>query len=231
MWIVKLHQLSTSRCNFSGICPYQLFCDCNWIQTQNQLVRKQTLNHLAKLTKWLSYVLSTYLYGAFIWLYVLVMSCKHLTFRQVWIHSEMRMWHDKNIQSVISSLSKSYIYIWFHWNYCISLSNEFGTNLFCSSVKIKVKAENLLSIFGTKYSKVDSFAVVGVINTEIFIKLPFYKQVIPNNLMFCFLGTLFWAPIPVSQYKIRSGYGPAVFPLISAPLHLLNFETVRCGAY
>ena len=38
---------------------------CNWNRTQNHLVRKQTLNHLAKLSKWLSCVLSTYLYGAF----------------------------------------------------------------------------------------------------------------------------------------------------------------------
>ena len=39
--------------------------DCNWTRTQNHLVCKRTLNHLAKLTKWLSCVLSTYLYGAF----------------------------------------------------------------------------------------------------------------------------------------------------------------------
>ena len=39
--------------------------DSNWIWTHNHLVRKQTLNHLAKLAKWLSCVVSTYLYGAF----------------------------------------------------------------------------------------------------------------------------------------------------------------------
>ena len=39
--------------------------DCNWTQTQNHLVRKRTLNHLAKLGKWLSCVLNTYLYSAF----------------------------------------------------------------------------------------------------------------------------------------------------------------------
>ena len=38
--------------------------DCNWIWTQNHLVRKATHNHLAKLTLWLRCVLSTYLYGA-----------------------------------------------------------------------------------------------------------------------------------------------------------------------
>ena len=31
---------------------------------QNHLARKRTLNHLNKLTNWLSCVLSTYLYGA-----------------------------------------------------------------------------------------------------------------------------------------------------------------------
>ena len=39
--------------------------DCNWTRTQNHWVLKQTLNHLDKGTKWLSVVLSTYLYGAF----------------------------------------------------------------------------------------------------------------------------------------------------------------------
>ena len=39
--------------------------DSNGIRTHNHLVRKRTLNHLAKLAKWLSCVVSTYLYGAF----------------------------------------------------------------------------------------------------------------------------------------------------------------------
>ena len=38
---------------------------CDWIWTQNYLVLKQTLDHFAKLTKWLTCVLNTYLYGAF----------------------------------------------------------------------------------------------------------------------------------------------------------------------
>ena len=49
--------------------------DCNWTRTQNHLVLKRTLNHLAKLTKWSSCVLSTYLYGAF--------DCMFL----LWIHA------------------------------------------------------------------------------------------------------------------------------------------------
>ena len=39
--------------------------DCNETGTHNQLVRKQILNHLSKLNKWLSWVVSTYLYRAF----------------------------------------------------------------------------------------------------------------------------------------------------------------------
>ena len=39
--------------------------ECNGTRTHNHLVRKRILNHLAKLAKWLSSVVSTYLYGAF----------------------------------------------------------------------------------------------------------------------------------------------------------------------
>ena len=39
--------------------------DCNRTWTHNHLVRKQTLNYLAKLAKWLSCVVSTYVYSAF----------------------------------------------------------------------------------------------------------------------------------------------------------------------
>ena len=39
--------------------------DCNGTRTHNHLVYKRTLNHLAKLAKWLSCVVSTYLYSAF----------------------------------------------------------------------------------------------------------------------------------------------------------------------
>ena len=37
--------------------------DCNGARTHSHLVCKWTLNHLAKLTKWLSWVVCTYLYG------------------------------------------------------------------------------------------------------------------------------------------------------------------------
>ena len=39
--------------------------DCNGTRTHNHLGRKRTLNHLSKLAKWLSFAVSTYLYGAF----------------------------------------------------------------------------------------------------------------------------------------------------------------------
>ena len=39
--------------------------NCNGTRTYNHLVRKRTLNHLAKMVKLLSYVVSAYLYGAF----------------------------------------------------------------------------------------------------------------------------------------------------------------------
>ena len=39
--------------------------DSNGIWTDNHLVRIRTLNNFAKLTKWLSWSVSTYLYGAY----------------------------------------------------------------------------------------------------------------------------------------------------------------------
>ena len=56
--------------------------DCKWTRTQNHLVCPRTLNYLAKLTKLLRCVLSTYLYGAFDWIFL---SC-HLRISE-WIHT------------------------------------------------------------------------------------------------------------------------------------------------
>ena len=44
-------------------CEIWRLSDCNWTWTHNHLVFKLTLNHLAKLVKWLSCVVSTHLYG------------------------------------------------------------------------------------------------------------------------------------------------------------------------
>ena len=92
-------------------------------------------------------------------------------------------------KSVISSLSE--LYMWDLWGSIeinlISLFDEFGANVFHNLVERKGKTENRLS----------TFAVVVVINTEIFmsfINLPFYKnkQINPNNLTSRFLGNFFW---------------------------------------
>ena len=56
--------------------------DCNETRTHKHLVCKRTLNHLAKLTKWLSCVVSTYLYGAFNCMFL---SC-HVRILE-WIHT------------------------------------------------------------------------------------------------------------------------------------------------
>ena len=56
--------------------------DCNGIQTHNYLVRLRTLNHLVKLDKWLSCVVSTYLYGTF---YCVFLSC-HISILE-WIYT------------------------------------------------------------------------------------------------------------------------------------------------
>ena len=107
--------------------------DCNWTRTHNHLVRKRTLNHLAKLA-----------------------SCSHLNFRfcacfeqgflwhpgnyRVWIHFETRTWHDKNIQLAQTCFklykwykiaqSITYVFIWRKDNALLSRYIDF-----CISVK------------------------------------------------------------------------------------------------
>ena len=56
--------------------------DCNGTRTYNLLVYKRTLSHLAKLTKWLNCVLSTYLYGVF---HFMFLSC-HVRISE-WIYT------------------------------------------------------------------------------------------------------------------------------------------------
>ena len=51
--------LAPNRRNISSL------SDRNGTRTQNHLVHKRTLKHLVKLTKWLRWVVSTYLYGPF----------------------------------------------------------------------------------------------------------------------------------------------------------------------
>ena len=93
-------------------CVLNQLTDCSWTRTQDHLVRKRTLNHLAKLAnlaKWLSVRLQT----KWSWVRFQLQSLKFqilrllwgrcpLTFRQLGsfrVHSETRTWHDKSIQS------------------------------------------------------------------------------------------------------------------------------------
>ena len=59
-----------------------ILSDCNGTRTHNNLVRKRTLNHLAKLAKWLSFAVSTYLYGRFDCMFL---SCQVRVWE--WIHT------------------------------------------------------------------------------------------------------------------------------------------------
>ena len=61
---------------------FRCLSDCNWTRIHNHLVHKRTFNHLAKLAKWLSCVVSTYLYDAF---HSMLLSC-HVRFSE-WIHT------------------------------------------------------------------------------------------------------------------------------------------------
>ena len=77
--------------------------DSDWTRTQNHLVRKRTLK--TSLAKWFSVRLRTKWFS--IWLQMqslklqisrLPQARKHSDNYRVWIHSEKRTWHDKNIQ-------------------------------------------------------------------------------------------------------------------------------------
>ena len=99
--------LARSRCHIWSL------SDSNEIQTQRVWIL--WFNHLAKLAKWLTCVMSTYLYGAldlylkFKWqqqdlnpqIWCLLQARTSLTFRQTkeWIHTKSCLWHDSNIQS------------------------------------------------------------------------------------------------------------------------------------
>ena len=65
--------------------------DCNWTRTQNHLVHKRAFNHLAKLAKWLSCVVNTYLYSAFD---CMLLSCHERV--SEWIHALEFAWMPRN---------------------------------------------------------------------------------------------------------------------------------------
>ena len=57
--------------------------DCNGTQTHNNLVCKQTLNHLVKLTKGLRSVVSTHLYGKFDCVFITSQKCFRVNLHSV----------------------------------------------------------------------------------------------------------------------------------------------------
>ena len=123
--------------------------DCNWNWTHNHLVCKRTLNHLAQLAKWLSVRLQT----KWLWVWVQLQSLKlpilpllrarsyyswHSGNYRVWIHSETRTWHDKNIQFIL---------------YCIFVDKNCGIIFLGVQVDFVfgLKKSFVLDLFFTKY--------------------------------------------------------------------------------
>ena len=89
---------TTSRVIHEKATMYDM--NCNGIRTHNHLVCKWTLKYLAKLAKWLSCVVSTYLYGAF----DCMLSCHVRGSEWIYRYSacfEQRFpWHSGKLQSV-----------------------------------------------------------------------------------------------------------------------------------
>ena len=101
--------------------------DCNGTRIHNDLVRRGTLNHLAKLKEWVSWIVSTDLYGAFDcmflschvrvseWIHTLSLpacqgtSCSkeawYLKFKRlqdrVWIQSETRTYVEDTVKCIV----------------------------------------------------------------------------------------------------------------------------------
>ena len=69
--------------------PRLSVCDYNGTRTHNHLFRKRTLNHLAKLAKWLSCVVCTYLYGVFDFMFL---SCEVRISEWSWSNDWVLFW-------------------------------------------------------------------------------------------------------------------------------------------
>ena len=80
----------------------EAFFVCCWTRTQNHLVLKRTLNHSSPVAVTSPSDFAPASSKGVPW---------HSDNYRLWIHSEMRTWHDKNIQSSI-------IYIWQFWTRC-----------------------------------------------------------------------------------------------------------------
>ena len=103
---------SLAFCKIAKAFKHNTICDSNGIQTYNYLVRKRKINHFAKLTKWFICVVSTYLNFRYHvpW---------HLGNYRVYIHSEMRTWHDNDIQGLHILGIIKIVTTMIHYCYCL----------------------------------------------------------------------------------------------------------------
>ena len=60
---MMFYRMGENKNDFKKIRKWNV--DCDGTRTHNRLAHKRTLNHLAKLAKWLNCVVSTYMYGTF----------------------------------------------------------------------------------------------------------------------------------------------------------------------
>ena len=118
--------------------PY--LSDCNWTRTHNQLVCKGTLNHLAKLARWLSVRLQT----NWLWVWLQLQSLKlqilcllqarsFLTFRQLYSADSLgnmyMAWQEHTVSGPYHGGTTFFIFIWyFSTDLCIWK----GTSVFLS---------------------------------------------------------------------------------------------------
>ena len=104
---------------------YWIKRDSNEILTHDHLVRKRTLNHLVKLAKWLSCVVSTYLCGAF----DCMLACGMLLNVSLKISVIL-----KTFRSVFRTHSKQWscfakIYVWMGSKYAFAFTSKPFSNL------------------------------------------------------------------------------------------------------
>ena len=89
-------------------CDNWSLSDCIGTWTHSYLVRKRTLNHLAKLAEWLSCVVSTCLYGEFDYMFL---SC-HVRVSE-WIHT---LYLPECHGTPCSKQARYLKFKWLHWD-------------------------------------------------------------------------------------------------------------------
>ena len=89
-WIFTLilHEYQGTTCSKQA--PNLKICDCDGTWTHKHLVCNETFNHLAKLAKWMSCVVSTYLYGKLNWIVFLSSKLNHLASYTKWLCDDLQ---------------------------------------------------------------------------------------------------------------------------------------------